>query len=86
MAIAQVASAGAARSRRVAIGHSASTGAPSPWRWAGHTSGTGGLCGRTQFLVNSVDLASGTLVENFNPEVQGQTLDFTVTVVDIFPA
>ncbi|HYB77713.1 MAG TPA: hypothetical protein VEE83_03405 [Thermoplasmata archaeon] len=46
----------------------------------------GGLCGKTQFIVSSVDFSSGTFTENFNPEVQGETLDFIVTVVDIFPA
>jgi len=51
----------------------------------GHASGSG-VCGSKQFIVSAVNLASGTLTENFNPEVQGQTLDFVVTVVDIFPA
>jgi hypothetical protein len=51
----------------------------------GHASGSG-LCGQTKFVVSAVDLATGTLTENFNPEVQGATLDFLVTVVDIFPA
>ena len=51
----------------------------------GHAPGSG-LCGSTKFIVSGVDLATGTLTENFNPEVQGQTLDFIVTVVDIFPA
>lgn len=53
--------------------------------YLGHAA-TGGLCGKTQFLVNSVNLAAGTFVENFNPEVQGETLDFIVTVVAIYPA
>jgi len=51
----------------------------------GHATGSG-LCGETKFIVSTVNLATGTLVENFNPEVQGQILDFIVTVVDIFPA
>ncbi|MGI0131758.1 MAG: hypothetical protein ACREDK_01485 [Thermoplasmata archaeon] len=37
-----------------------------------------------QFIVSSVDPAKGTYTENFNPEVQGQTLIFIVTVVDVF--
>jgi hypothetical protein len=51
----------------------------------GHTASGSGLCGKTTFIVNAVDLGAGTFSENFNPEVQGETLDFTVTVVDIFP-
>jgi len=51
----------------------------------GHASGSG-LCGQTKFIVSGVDLSTDTLTENFNPEVQGATLDFIVTVVDIFPA
>jgi len=51
----------------------------------GHAKGSG-LCGQTQFIVSAVDLSTGTLSENFNPEIQGETLDFIVTVVDIFPA
>jgi hypothetical protein len=51
----------------------------------GHASGSG-LCGQTKFIVSAVDLSTDTLTENFNPEVQGATLDFIVTVVDIFPA
>lgn len=38
-----------------------------------------------QFIVTNVDLAAGTFTENFNPEVQGQTLIFTISVVDYFP-
>jgi len=38
-----------------------------------------------QFIVSAVDLASGTYTEDFNQEVQGETLIFTVTVIDIFP-
>jgi FKBP-type peptidyl-prolyl cis-trans isomerase 2 len=51
----------------------------------GHVT-SGGLCGKTKFIVSAVDLATGTYTENFNSEVQGETLDFIVTVVDIFPA
>jgi FKBP-type peptidyl-prolyl cis-trans isomerase 2 len=47
---------------------------------------SGSLCGKTKFIVSAVDPAAGTFTENFNPEVQGETLDFFVTVVDIFPA
>lgn len=47
---------------------------------------TGGLCSSTTFIVSAVDTVAGTYTENFNPEVQGETLDFTVTVVDIYPA
>jgi len=50
----------------------------------GHAT-SGGLCGKTSFIVSSVDLATDTFTENFNPEVQGETLDFVVSVVDIFP-
>ena len=39
-----------------------------------------------RFIVSSVNLANGTYTENFNQEVQGQTLVFLMTVVDIFPA
>ncbi|SRR5579871_230266 len=38
-----------------------------------------------KFIVTSVDLVHGTYTEDFNQEVQGQTLIFTVTVVDIYP-
>jgi FKBP-type peptidyl-prolyl cis-trans isomerase 2 len=51
----------------------------------GHVT-SGGLCGQTKFIVSAVDLATGTFTENYNSEVVGETLDFTVTVVDIFPA
>jgi len=46
---------------------------------------SGGLCGKSQFIVNSVDPATGTYTENYNPEVQGETLTFIVTVVTILP-
>jgi len=54
----------------------------------GHVT-SGGLCGSTYplpFIVSAVNFATGTYTMNFNPEVQGETLDFVVTVVDIFPA
>ena len=38
-----------------------------------------------QFIVSNVDLGAGTFTENFNQEVQGQTLVFTISVVDYFP-
>jgi len=51
----------------------------------GHAT-NGGLCGQTKFIVSAVSPGTGTFTENFNPEVQGETLDFIVTVVDILPA
>jgi FKBP-type peptidyl-prolyl cis-trans isomerase 2 len=48
----------------------------------GHVSGNG-LCGTTKFIVSAVNLATETFTENFNAEVKGETLDFTVTVVQI---
>jgi FKBP-type peptidyl-prolyl cis-trans isomerase 2 len=38
-----------------------------------------------KFILTAVNLANGTFTENFNQEVQGQTLIFIVTVVDVFP-
>jgi len=46
---------------------------------------TGGFCTKSEFIVSAVNVAAGTFTENFNPEVQGETLDFVVSVVDIFP-
>lgn len=37
-----------------------------------------------KFIVSAVNLTAGTYTENFNQEVQGQTLIFLVTVVDLF--
>lgn len=37
------------------------------------------------FIVSSVDLLNGTYTEDFNREVDGQTLIFLVTVIDILP-
>ncbi len=51
---------------------------------AGHVSGSG-VCGATSFIVSAVNTAAGTYTANFNSEVTGQTLDFIVTVVDIYP-
>ena len=50
----------------------------------GHAA-SGGLCGQSKFIVSAVNPGAGTLTENFNTEVTGETLDFSVTVVDIFP-
>lgn len=49
---------------------------------AGHAPGSG-FCGSTKFIISQVNLANGTYVEDFNPEVDGQTLIFVVTVIDI---
>ena len=38
-----------------------------------------------KFIVTNIDLATGTYQEDYNQEVQGETLIFTVTVIDIFP-
>jgi FKBP-type peptidyl-prolyl cis-trans isomerase 2 len=38
-----------------------------------------------KFIITNVDVSAGTFTENFNSEVQGQTLIFLVTVVDYFP-
>jgi hypothetical protein len=51
----------------------------------GHASGSG-VCGKTTFIISQVNLGAGTYVEDFNPEVNGQTLLFIVSVVNIFPA
>jgi homoserine O-acetyltransferase len=51
----------------------------------GHAA-NGGLCGSTNFIVSAVNFGTGTMTENFNREVTGATLDFVVTVIDIFPA
>lgn len=46
---------------------------------------TTSVCSQSTFIVSAVDAANGTYTENFNREVIGQTLVFTVTVVDIYP-
>ncbi len=38
-----------------------------------------------RFIVTAVNLTAGTFTENYNEEVQGQTLIFIITVVDWFP-
>lgn len=38
-----------------------------------------------EFIVTAVDPTAGTYTEDFNQEVQGQTLIFVVTVIDIYP-
>ncbi len=59
---------------------------------AGHLLGTDFLdnapCNSSsggKFIVTEVNVANGTFTEDYNPEVQGQTLIFVVTVVDYFP-
>jgi FKBP-type peptidyl-prolyl cis-trans isomerase 2 len=42
------------------------------------------VCGSNQFIVQSVNSAGGSYVANFNHEVVGQTLTFTVTVVQFY--
>ena len=53
----------------------------------GHAVGGQGLCSSPngEFIVSSVNTANGTYTENYNTEVTGETLIFTVTVVDIYP-
>ena len=46
----------------------------------GHAPGSG-VCGATEFIVSGLNLSAGTYVEDFNREVVGQTLTFTVTIV-----
>jgi len=52
----------------------------------GHSQ-TGMDCGsttpKTQFIVSSVDLATGTFTENYNPETVGATLVFYMTIVTL---
>jgi FKBP-type peptidyl-prolyl cis-trans isomerase 2 len=42
------------------------------------------VCGSTTFILQSMNSAGGTYVQNFNHEVVGQTLVFTVTVVKFY--
>ncbi len=49
----------------------------------GHAGSTG-VCGNTQYIVSSVDVANGTYTENFNREVVGSSLMFEVTVVQFY--
>jgi hypothetical protein len=56
---------------------------------AGHiqSSTSSGLCTSSSngvFIVSAVNQSAGTFTENFNQEVDGQVLDFEVTVVDIY--
>ena len=46
----------------------------------GHVSGSG-VCGATQFIVSGVNSTAGTYIQDFNREVVGQTLVFSVTIV-----
>ncbi|MEM0129604.1 MAG: FKBP-type peptidyl-prolyl cis-trans isomerase [Thermoplasmata archaeon] len=52
----------------------------------GHLGGGGQVCGSSKFIVSGIDWSSNTMTWNFNPEVDGQALEFYVTVVNIFPA
>lgn len=47
----------------------------------GGSARTGGACGATKFIVSGVNSTAGTYIEDFNAQVVGQTLDFTVTIV-----
>ncbi|HTT14437.1 MAG TPA: FKBP-type peptidyl-prolyl cis-trans isomerase [Thermoplasmata archaeon] len=49
---------------------------------AGRSAGT--VCGSTQFLVSGLNLTAGTYTANYNHEVVGSTLFFTVTVVKFY--
>jgi FKBP-type peptidyl-prolyl cis-trans isomerase 2 len=43
------------------------------------------VCSETKFVLWSVDLSSGTFVENYNSEVVGEDLLFDVTIESILP-
>lgn len=47
----------------------------------GGTISSGSVCGATKFIVSGVNSTAGTYIEDFNEQVVGQTLDFTVTIV-----
>jgi hypothetical protein len=49
---------------------------------AGHSANT--VCTKTTFIVTQINLGAGTYVANYNAEVDGQTLIFIVTIVNIF--
>jgi FKBP-type peptidyl-prolyl cis-trans isomerase 2 len=49
---------------------------------AGHSART--VCSKTAFIVTQINLGAGTYVADYNSEVNGQTLIFIVSVVDIF--
>lgn len=57
---------------------------------AGHIAGVNGTApagcpgASSKFIVSAVDLVNGTYTEDYNQEVQGQTLIFQVSVVNIF--
>lgn len=57
---------------------------------AGHVAGVNGTApagcpgASSKFIVSAVNVSGGTFTENYNQEVQGQTLIFQVTVIDIF--
>ncbi|HEV2167154.1 MAG TPA: hypothetical protein VGS23_09315, partial [Thermoplasmata archaeon] len=56
---------------------------------AGHLAGhsSTGLCtsiSSGNYILSAVNFTSGTFTEDFNQEVVGQTLVFTVTIVDIY--
>lgn len=43
------------------------------------------VCSSSQFIITSINYATNTQTWNFNAEVDGQTLVFTVTIVNIYP-
>ncbi len=43
------------------------------------------VCSSSQFIITTSNLGTNTQVWNFNAEVDGQTLAFTVTIVNIYP-
>jgi hypothetical protein len=49
---------------------------------AGHSAAS--VCSKTSFIVTQINLGAGTYVADYNDEVNGQTLIFVVSVVDIF--
>jgi len=51
----------------------------------GKLPGSQTYCSSGQFIVSSINWATNTFSWNFNPEVQGQNLQFVVTVTNIFP-
>lgn len=54
-------------------------------KFAGKLTGTQTICGSSHFIVSGIDWANQTFTWNFNPEVDGQQLQFVVTVTNIFP-
>ncbi len=51
----------------------------------GHLGGSQTICSSSSFIVSSIDWTTNTMTWNFNREIYGQSLEFWVTVVDIFP-